>query len=169
MSNNLLGYASAFEKAHGKRAGRMENVWDVSHSIGLERQEELEAEKRRASSGGLARLFGGGAAGLLAAVLTGPMSLPLSAAITGLASGAGGAVARGISGAQNQVGVGKWDVAQGEQREEDYRSGIVSGGISDAITSGLMAYSMPDILKFLKGTPKVRPTSGWGEMFRGTV
>jgi len=153
MANNLLGYATAFEKAYGRRGKETENAWNVAHSIGLERQEELEEEKKRASLGGLARLFGGVGGGLLASLIS--VANPvIGAALIGAGAGFGGTAARAVSGAQNQVGVGRWDVAQGKQREEDYRSGLVSGGVSDAITGGLMAYSMPDILKFIKGAPK---------------
>lgn len=166
---SLLGYSEAFQKAHGRRAAQHEGMWDIAHSVGLERQKEEEEQEKRANAGGIFRMLGGLGGGILAAVLTGGMSLPLSAAITGLASGVGGTAARAISGAQNQVGIGKWDVAAGEKREGDYRSSLVSGGIKDTITSGLLAYSMPDILKFLKGTPKTLPTSSWGNEFRGLV
>ena len=148
MASLLSAYEILNKGRSGLRSTSGESLYRMNKDVTQERRKEAREEARRADASGLGRLFGGTAGGLLASLITVANPL-LGAVIAGAGAGLGSMAGKAVAGAQNQVGIGKWDVEAGREREDSYKDSILAGGLSDAVTGGLLHGIMPDILKTL--------------------
>jgi len=110
-----------------------------------ERVREAEAMKEKADKTELGGFIGKLIAGIGAAVATGGMSLPASAAITGASSGLGSYAGREIgSSSTGKLNPGLFNVEEDRQMIKEFEESKLAHSLSDAVKSGLLAYSLGD-------------------------
>ena len=148
MASLLSAYEILNKGRSNLRGTSGESLYRMNKDITQERQQEARQESRRGDALGLGRLFGGAGGGILASLISVANPL-LGAIIVGAGTGLGSMTGKTIAGAQNHVGIGKWDVEAGREREDAYQDSILASGVSDALTGGLLHGAMPGILKTL--------------------
>jgi len=111
----------------------------LNRDMEIERREEQEQREDRAGLTGWLRGAGSIGAGLLATLVTGGITSPVLAGIVaGGITGAGSLAGSKAAGWMSDVDIGKFNVADDEAAEKDYKESQWAGALSDAITAGTL-------------------------------
>ena len=117
------------------RALRNEMTRDIMEEARREEKKRREREKR----GGWGRMLGSLGGGLLGAIATGGMSIPLTMLLSGAAGGIGSGAGQYFSGGTRKIDTGKWNIAEDEKTEDIARSNVYARMGTDALMSALSA------------------------------